>query len=79
MPTILRLFGFVFFFYSHEHEPPHIHVEGKGGYAKYEWNGTTFVLKEVVNVKKADIKNISGVIDDNADLILQSWNNYFSK
>jgi len=77
MPTILRLFGFIFFFYSHEHEPPHIHVEGKGGFAKYEWNGTEFILKEDFNIKASDLKKIEKVIADNADLILKSWNNYF--
>ena len=39
MPEIFRFFGFSFFFYSKEHEPLHIHVEGNGGMAKFEWNG----------------------------------------
>ena len=42
MPEVFRFFGFSFFFYSKEHEPLHIHVEGNGGMAKFEWNGTEF-------------------------------------
>lgn len=37
MPEVFRFFGFSFFFYSKEHEPLHIHVEGNGGMAKFEW------------------------------------------
>ena len=44
MPEIFRFFGFSFFFYSREHEPIHVHVEGNGGYAKFDWDGQNFVL-----------------------------------
>lgn len=40
MPEIFRFFGFSFYFYSKEHDPLHVHVEGNGGMAKFEWNGT---------------------------------------
>ena len=46
MPEIFRAFGFSFFFYSREHEPLHIHVEGKGGAARYVWDGGEFVRAE---------------------------------
>lgn len=46
MPEIFRFFGFSFFYYSKEHEPPHVHVEGANGIAKFEWNGENFILKE---------------------------------
>jgi hypothetical protein len=45
MPEVFRLFGFSFFFYSKEHEPIHIHVEGNGGMAKFDWDDTKFVLR----------------------------------
>ena len=51
MPEVFRFYGFSFFFYSREHEPPHIHVEGNGGMAKFDWDG-----KEFVQVEKAGIK-----------------------
>lgn len=77
MPEVFRFFGFSFFFYSREHEPLHIHVEGNGGFAKFDWNGTKFVLKEKQDIKAGDMKNIKSVIDENADLIVDRWNEYF--
>jgi hypothetical protein len=79
MPEIFRFFGFSFFFYSREHEPLHVHVEGNGGMAKFEWDGTQFVLKEKMNIKANDMKKIIFVIDENKDIIIDRWNTYFNK
>ncbi|MEL5894399.1 DUF4160 domain-containing protein [Bacteroides sp. GD17] len=79
MPEIFRFFGFSFFYYSKEHEPPHVHVEGANGIAKFEWNGENFILKEKQGIKTNDIKRISGVIEENKDLIIKHWNNYFKR
>jgi hypothetical protein len=78
MPEVFRLFGFSFFFYSKEHEPIHIHVEGNGGMAKFDWDGTKFVLREKINIKANDMKKIEAAIDENADLIIKHWNNHFN-
>ena len=78
MPEIFRFFGFSFFFYSREHEPPHILVEGKDSMAKFEWDGTKFVLKEKNNLKTGDLKKIKTAVDENADLIIRRWNEYFN-
>lgn len=78
MPEVFRLFGFSFFFYSKEHEPIHIHVEGNGGMAKFDWDGTKFVLREKINIKAKDMKKIQAAIDENADLIIKHWNNHFN-
>lgn len=56
MPEIFRFYGFSFFFYSREHEPLHIHVEGKGGMAKFDWDGGVFVLSEMHGIKPNDLK-----------------------
>ena len=77
MPEIFRFFGFSFYFYSNEHEPIHIHVEGKGGKAKFVWNGKHFDLYESIGLKTNDIKRIQKVIDDNADIITTKWFDYF--
>ena len=79
MPEIFRAFGYSFFFFSHEHEPIHVHVMGNNGDAKYIWNGKEFVFSEQHNIKANDLKNIKKMIDDNADIIVRSWNNYFRK
>lgn len=77
MPEIFRFFGFSFFFYSKEHEP--IHVEGKDGFAKFEFDGEKFVLHESHGIKTGDLKKIKFVIDDNADIIVARWNEHFNK
>lgn len=78
MPEIFRLFGFSFFFYSREHEPVHIHVQGNGGMAKYEWNGKEFQYRESIGIKNGDLKRIKEAIDENADIIIRRWNQHFN-
>ena len=78
MPEIFRFFGFSFFFYSREHEPLHIHVEGKGGMAKFEWNGNEFVVVDRQGIKTGAFRKITAVIADNADIIVKRWNEYFN-
>jgi hypothetical protein len=79
MPEVFRFYGFSFFFYSREHEPLHIHVEGNGGMAKFIWNGKEFELFEKQKIKANDYKKIKQVIDDNADIIISRWKEYFEK
>lgn len=79
MPEIFRFFGFSFFFYSREHDPLHVHVEGNGGMAKFEWNGTEFVVAERMGIKAGDFKKIKAVIDENADIIIAQWNKRFNQ
>lgn len=78
MPEIFRFLGFSFFFYSREHEPIHIHVRGNNGCAKFVWNGKEFVQDSVENIKAGDLKNIKHVIDENTDLIIKRWSEYFN-
>ena len=78
MPEIFRFFGFSFFFYSREHDPLHVHVEGNGGLAKFEWNGSRFVLSERRGIKSSDFKKIETIIDENADIIIDQWNKHFN-
>lgn len=79
MPELFRFFGFVFFFYSREHEPLHVHVEGNGGSAKfnYDCNAVKFVLAESKGIKQNDLKRIQRVVDENTDLIILRWFKYF--
>ena len=58
MPEIFRFYGFSFFFYSKEHEPLHVHVEGKGGCAKFDLVDDEFVMVEKINIKANDLKNL---------------------
>ena len=79
MPEVFRFYGFSFFFYSREHEPPHIHVEGNGGMAKFDWDGKEFVQVEKAGIKANDFKKIKKMVDDNADIILKRWKEFFDK
>lgn len=79
MPEIFRAFGFSFFFFSKEHEPIHIHVMGNGGTAKYVWNGEEFAFIEQNNIKANDLKKIKSLIDENSDLIVKRWKEYFKQ
>lgn len=79
MPEIFRFFGFSFFFYSREHEPIHVHVEGEEGFAKYDLTDTGFVLRESKGLKSSSLKKIKMVIDENQDIIISRWNEYFNK
>lgn len=79
MPEVFRLYGYSFFFYSREHEPLHIHVEGNGGMARFEWDGNHFVVSEQYEIKAGDFKKIKDAIDDNAQLIIKIWNKHFAQ
>ena len=66
-------------FFSHEHEPIHVHVVGKGGDAKYVWNGEEFVFHEQHGIKTNDLKKIKSMIDENSDIIVRLWDKIFKK
>lgn len=82
MPEIFRFFGFSFFFYSREHAPIHVHVEGKNGYAKFEYDGERFHLRESHGIKAGDMKkkfNSSLMImrillsQDGMNILINKW------
>ena len=77
MPELFSFFGYSFFFYSREHEPIHVHVEGNDGYAKYVLAEDTFVLKETHGIKASDRKKIELTIEENKDIIISRWKEYF--
>jgi hypothetical protein len=77
MPDLFRLFGFVFLFFSHEHTLVHVHVRGHGGDAKFVWDGEGFFLEESNGIKINDLKRIERAVQENADLILSRWYEFF--
>ena len=54
-----------------------MHVEGNDGYAKYELAGEEFVLKETQGIKAKDMKKIELTIEENKDIIISRWKEYF--
>lgn len=77
MPTLFRLFGFIFKFYSNEHEPIHIHVEKAGSSAKYSIAPVELVVNN--GFKPAELKLIESIIEENQEVIAEHWNKYFNE
>lgn len=75
MPTIFIIFGFRFLFYSNDHEPIHVHIIKDGHEAKYNIEP----LEQVYNYgyKKNEISLIESLIEENHDIIINRWNEYF--
>lgn len=79
MPEILRMFGMRFFFYSREHEPIHVHVKSADGKAKFCILPEGIVLEKNEGLKPKDIKAAEMVLEENRELAIEKWNEYFGR
>ncbi len=80
MPVVLRYKGYRFFFYSNEgspREPPHIHLRGKGGEAKF-WLRPEVRVAHSVGLDARVLRELAHVVADNAALIERAWNEHFA-
>ena len=77
MPELFRLFGIRFFFFSNEHLPIHVHIENADGDAKFEINPVKLINNN--GMKNKDLRLAESIIEENAELIVQKWNEYFNK
>ncbi|MGM9816302.1 MAG: DUF4160 domain-containing protein [Lepagella sp.] len=77
MPEILRIFGLRFFFFSREHEPIHVHVKNADGSAKFEITPDGIQLVYNKGMKIKDIKCAEMVLEENRELAISKWNEYF--
>ncbi len=77
MPTIFTIDGYRFYFYSNEHTSVHVHIAKGGAEAKYQ----VTPLAKVYNhgFTPAEIKAIEGLIQENAEGVINHWNRYFNK
>ncbi|MDR1880294.1 MAG: DUF4160 domain-containing protein [Tannerellaceae bacterium] len=80
MPTIFIFFGLRFVFFSNDHEPVHVHViRGK--------STELAVFRVIPDVKllrnsglaSHEIKLAEGIIEENREVIIEAWNNFFNK
>lgn len=78
MPEILRMFG-MRFFYSREHEPIHVHAKGADGKAKFDILPEGIVLVKNEGLKPKDIKAAEMVLEENKELAIEKWNEYFGR
>ncbi len=77
MPTLFIFLGFRFFFWSNEHDPIHVHIAKGDSEAKY--NVVTLELVANHGFKKNELKMIESIIEENKDIIIDRWNEYFKK
>ncbi len=82
MPVVFVFFGMRYMFFSNDHQPIHIHViKGKG---KIKENAKFQVLPEVKllennGLQPNELKMAEMVIEENIDVITESWNKFFEK
>ena len=76
MPTVLRIGGFRFFFYAGDGgEPPHIHVEGGDGEAKF-WLAPALPERSH-GLRKKEIRRIRKLVEEHEQRLMESWNEFF--
>ena len=75
MPELLRIFGLRFFFYSNDHFPPHVHVRGADGEARFIIETVTCV--ENNGLKNKDLRLAEAIIEENKQIFLDRWNEFF--
>ncbi len=77
MPKVLEINGFIFFFYSQEgNEPPHIHVRKAEASAKFWLEPMEFIEND--GFSPAQMRFIKKTIEENSELLLQAWYEFFS-
>jgi hypothetical protein len=77
MPTVLFYGPYRFYFFSHENnEPPHIHVDREYMSAKFWFNPISLASNQGFSAK--EINKLFRIIEENQQLMLESWNEHFS-
>jgi Domain of unknown function (DUF4160) len=77
MPTVLRSGPYRFFFYAGDRdEPAHIHVERDNSEAKFWLEPVR--LERSRGFARQEIGQIQAVVEENQQLLLESWHEYFN-
>ena len=76
MPTVFYINGFRFFFYSNEHLPKHIHIENGDKTAKFYLENAELVKS--FGFKPNELKQIRILVEENQELLIQKWDEYFN-
>ena len=79
MPVVFRYHGYRFFFFCNEgnpREPLHIHVRKAESLAKF-WIDSEVSLAESYRFKASELRILAGIIEQNRDLIRETWNEHF--
>jgi hypothetical protein len=77
MPTVLRIGPYRFFFYAGDRdEPAHVHVERDDCEAKFWLDPVRLVHS--FGFPSNEINKIEAIVGDNAQNLLDSWNEFFN-
>jgi Domain of unknown function (DUF4160) len=77
MPTILRSGPYRFFFYAGDRdEPVHVHVERDDSEAKFWLDPIR--LERSRGFARKEINQIQTIIEENQQILLDQWHEYFS-
>jgi len=82
MPTVFKFFGLRFMFFSNDHEPVHVHVvKGKGAIKEYAiFQAVPEVsLLENNGLSRQELRLAEMIIEENSDIIQESWKKFFGK
>jgi hypothetical protein len=76
MPTVLRVGPYRFFFYAGDGvELPHIHVQRDDCEAKFWLQPVRLATN--VGFARAEIRRIQSLVQENEELILERWREFF--
>ena len=76
MPTVWESGPYRFFFYSgDEDEPPHIHIEREKNKARFWLDPVR--LQNSGGFKPNELNRILRLIEENRELLMRSWYDYF--
>jgi len=78
MPILFYYLGLKFYFFSNDHEPIHIHVSSGDDEAKFKID-PCIELVENYGLKPKEIRHALMAIEENKDVIVERWNEYFGK
>jgi len=80
MPVVLRVGNYNFLFFSNEGnplEPVHIHVRQNKLIAKF-WLIPKVKLADNYGFSSQELNKISKIIEENKQLFIEKWNEYFN-
>jgi hypothetical protein len=76
VPSIHREAGYAFRFRANDRgEPPHVHVEGNGGRAKF-WLATRSLVGSR-GYNQRQLAQVGSIVEAKADEFLRRWHEYF--
>lgn len=76
MPEIFKFFGIRFFYFINDYLPIHVHIKNADGTAKFNVNPVK--LLDNKGIKKKDLLLAESIIEENKELIINHWNDFYS-